>query len=645
MNLRTKLVLLTSCLGIGVVVLALWLVSQRLMAFFTASARDEAAGAAETLDQSLRASLDSYRVEGRIVADETIIKEALVKGSIDLAFTYADSARDRTGAHYVAVVGVDGRVLVEATGQFPPGTELAVPRARPEATKPEAGFILLHDKLAAAAVVPITLGDRVLGLLLLGDPVNAERLRDVARASRASITLVDPHDGNVVSTLADAAAQQVAHASQCSAGEAAVPRSLELDGMPHLLITRPLVGLKGEPLGCIAITRSLQGQIEALESLRKWLVFLGALITMLAIGVGGLVAYRLVAPLRTLTGAARSVADGDLSQQEIRLQSADEIGQLAVAFNAMLGSLRELAALAGKMAKGDLTSRVAAGGEVGDAFNRMLKRQREVVQEMADASVQVAGAAAQIYAATQEQEGAATHQTAGVEEVSRTVQSLLESAGHIAESTRGVLGNAERTKQTTELMSNKIRELGTHTGRVAELLDVIREIADRSDLLALNASLEATRAGEAGRPFALVAAEMRRLAERVTGAVQDVKSLLADIKGSSNATILATEEGRKMADSMTDSARQITRVTQQQQTATEQVLQSLRHIASVLEESVSATQQTRASAALLKNEADRLKGMVGSFVLGPSARSKRIDGARASAPGQGGSIAPTEVPR
>ena len=105
------------------------------------------------------------------------------------------------------------------------------------------------------------------------------------------------------------------------------------------------------------------------------------------------------------------------------------------------------------------------------------------------------------------------------------MQSLLDSAGNIADSARGVFDNAQKTRQTTDGMSGHVQTLFKHTARIAELLEVIRDIADRSDLLALNASLEATRAGDAGRAFALVAAEMRRLAERITASVVDVKGV------------------------------------------------------------------------------------------------------------------------
>lgn len=323
-------------------------------------------------------------------------------------------------------------------------------------------------------------------------------------------------------------------------------------------------------------------------------------------------------PLRRMTDAARRIAQGDLSLPDLGRRrngffGTDEVAHMAEAFDGMLGSLRELAAFADRMAQGDLTTRLPFPGQVARAFNAMIETQQDVVRRLAEISASLAGAAAEIYAASQEQEASATQQSSSVEEVSSTMQSLLDAAAHISESARGVLGNAERARETTEQTARKIAELSAHTNRITEILEVIRDIADRSDLLALNASLEGTRAGEAGRGFSLVAAEMRRLAERVTAGVQDVKSLVADVRASGSSTVMATEEGRKLAENTTESARQITLVTQQQRTGTEQVSQSMKDISAMLTQSASATRQTRALAEDLKHHADRLSEMVGRF--------------------------------
>ncbi|HEU4727851.1 MAG TPA: methyl-accepting chemotaxis protein, partial [Kofleriaceae bacterium] len=136
---------------------------------------------------------------------------------------------------------------------------------------------------------------------------------------------------------------------------------------------------------------------------------------------------------------------------------------------------------------------------------------------------------------------------------------------------------------------------------------------DRSDLLALNASLEGTRAGDAGRGFTLVAAEMRKLAERVMASVGDIKQLVADVRGSIATTIMVTEESAKLADGTTESARQISLVTQQQSSGTEQAAHSMRDVASMLTQSLSATQQMRALAGNLKGQAEQLTSIVARF--------------------------------
>jgi methyl-accepting chemotaxis protein len=317
------------------------------------------------------------------------------------------------------------------------------------------------------------------------------------------------------------------------------------------------------------------GAVAAASTNRVLLIFLVMCVAAMVLIL--ITVRNATARIQQLTAATtRIVKDGDLTQ-DIAVTSSDEIGQLAGMFQQMVTKLKDIP--------------ITIQGSVKN----------------------LAAAAAEIYAASQEQEAAAQQQSTAVEEISRTMVSLLEAAGHISDSARGVLSNAERSKETSDLTSKKITELNNHTNRMAEILDVIREIADRSDLLALNASLEGTRAGEAGRGFSLVAAEMRRLAERVTASVTDVKGLVSDVRGSGSSTVLVTEEARKLAEGTTESARQISMVTQQQRTATEQVTASMKDISSVLSQSVAASRQTRSASESLKAQAERLTDLMGRF--------------------------------
>jgi methyl-accepting chemotaxis protein len=320
-------------------------------------------------------------------------------------------------------------------------------------------------------------------------------------------------------------------------------------------------------------------------------------------------------PLEKLSEATREIVEegNQTSMGAIAVTRNDEIGLLSERYNDLLDMMRDLSRGADAIARGDLTVRQSRQGELPDAFEKMALGLGEMVEQIRKSSIELGSAATEILAATQEQEAAATSQSSAMTEISHTMDSLSQSAAHVSESVTGVLDNAQQTVSTADDMVTHIQNLSGHTGRIAELLDVIRDIADKSDLLALNGSLEASRAGEGGQGFALVAAEMRRLAERVTATVQDVKKMLTDIRASSSSTIMATEESRRLARETTEAARQITIVSQQQRTGTEQVSESVREVANVVTQAAAATSQTRTSAQGLKDHADLLSELVSQF--------------------------------
>ncbi|HEY0190316.1 MAG TPA: methyl-accepting chemotaxis protein [Kofleriaceae bacterium] len=328
-----------------------------------------------------------------------------------------------------------------------------------------------------------------------------------------------------------------------------------------------------------------------------------------------LLARNVVAPLEEMTRAVQQITEvGKLDEvSAVTVLHNDETGALAGRFNDLVETLRDLGSAAGALAKGDLEIRLAGEGDVAVAFRAMIDSLGRIVRQIHETSVLLAAAATEIYAASQEQEAAAASQSTAMVEIRQTMESLFEAAAHVSESVRGVLSNAERTLETTDRMVVRIGDLTNHAGRIGEILETIRDISDRSDLLALNGALEASRAGEAGRGFGLVAGEMRRLAERVMTSVHDVRSLVGDIRASGSSTMMATENSKKLAASTTDAARQITLVTQQQRSGTEQVLQSVREIAETLTQSVAAMAQTRASAEQLKSQADNLSSLVRAF--------------------------------
>ena len=314
--------------------------------------------------------------------------------------------------------------------------------------------------------------------------------------------------------------------------------------------------------------------------------------------------------------ARRLVEDGALTGLE-RLPplADDEFGRLARYFTQLLDMLEGLVRSASKVADGDLRVELEHPGELHDAFRAMIDHLTNMVTRIRQTSIELASAAARIQRITQRQVEAAEQQTSSVVEVRQTVQSLATSAEEIAATATAVLDDAEQTVLTTAAMVGRINALSDQAESIGELLDLIREIAKRSDLLALNGALESTRAGEAGRGFALVATEMRRLAERVTGTVVDVGVRVTQIQAASEATVRATEDSRKLAQRTAEAARAISQVTKKQGVDTEQASREVTAVAAMVHDGANSISQTEAAAEGLRQYASELQRLTSRFKI------------------------------
>ena len=391
--------------------------------------------------------------------------------------------------------------------------------------------------------------------------------------------------------------------------------------------------LEGEPLGILV---PVDGRAMAAAPLGegRWIYGeaeldsnLGLLIGFVLLSPLLFVVPLMIANLASTRSLARQLTEVQNTTQRVlsagqirgiprfRPPRNDEVGRLIMDFNGLLDVLEELAEAAHAVAQGDLTVSIDRPGDLQDAFQGMLGRLRESVTQIRATAIELAEAAARIRAVASEQERVVEQQSDSVNEVGDTVELLARAAKDVTETATLVLANAEQTLTNTDAMVGKIASLKDHTTSIAELLEVIQEVADRSDLLALNGSLEATRAGDAGRGFALVATEMRRLAERVGGTVADVRVQIADIGSAGTSTVVATELSRKLAERTAAAAREISTVTETQHRDTQHVLDAIGEVADAVAATASATGQTRAAAEGLLHHAAALEQLTGQFEL------------------------------
>lgn len=316
-------------------------------------------------------------------------------------------------------------------------------------------------------------------------------------------------------------------------------------------------------------------------------VLLGALV---ALGTALLAALtlgrRVLDPVQELAEFSERFAAGD-SRARAEVGTNDELGYIAENLNRAVGkvskatvnqeaneslqrSITELLAVINQVARGDLTLRGKvtndALGNVVDSINYMLDNYSKVIDRVRKAALEVNGSANNILVSADEMQAGATQQdqeitntSSAVEELTVSMKQVSNNAEASAEAARRALDAAEqgnravrdtlegmqRIRASVQATAKKIKSLGDRSLEISEIINVINDITEQTNLLALNAAIEAARAGEAGRGFAVVADEVRKLAEHSRSATKDIAALIKAIQAETNEAVVVMEEGTK----------------------------------------------------------------------------------------------------
>lgn len=405
-----------------------------------------------------------------------------------------------------------------------------------------------------------------------------------------------------------------------------------------------------------AISNDLNEEAKSLAWNGTLVLIAGGIVAVaLGLALGYWVAHKLALGLGQVANVAQLAANGNY-QARAKIVSKDELGQMASSFNAMLDRITALVTsederndmqkrlmnflvLVSDVGKGDLTKRgeVTADmfGNLADGFNLMISRFGQLLKQVREAAERVNKSAGTLRDSAGQMAGTAKHQAdesvrtlSAVEQLAAQMRQVAETAGASSESAKQVLQATERgrvavqetvqdmqsIRSAVQRMSKQVKALGDRSLEISQIVSTIRDIANQTNLLALNAAIEAAGAGEAGARFAVVADQVRKLAESSTQATREIADLVKVIQSETQDAVVAMEQETQAVEAGSASALRTGEV--------------FNEISGIAQRSAELAQTIASSAASQTASTDQVGRSIKDFTGGAVATQKATDAAR-----------------
>ncbi|MDO6545348.1 methyl-accepting chemotaxis protein [Photobacterium sanguinicancri] len=330
----------------------------------------------------------------------------------------------------------------------------------------------------------------------------------------------------------------------------------------------------------------------SMHSLMRQLFITSIVITIIVVAIVAWLVNFLFRDLMRVSDALAEIAsgEGDLTQR-LEPRSDDEVGQLALNFNRFVGNMHQMVMRLRDVSDSLGQQAQTTASQAEERSTRIQHQQDEInmvataINEMAAATQEIAGNADNTAQTSGETVSAAEH---GSEQVTQSQQSISSLAGEV-ETATGVIG-----------------ELNTHAQSINTILSTIQGIAEQTNLLALNAAIEAARAGEQGRGFAVVADEVRVLSQRTHASTQEIQQMIETLQQTTGRAVGIMENSRHLAETSVDDANAASASLSQINTAVTNISDMATQIASAAEEQSSVTEEITRNTQGIRDVSDEL---------------------------------------